>query len=69
MLLEYEDGFEERSLKGRIREVLRIGSEELNEKFYDLVLKECQPTDWLEFKQFVVEFCLNESMWTMEKFA
>jgi hypothetical protein len=62
MLLEYEDGFDERSLKGKIREVLRRGSVEMNENIYDLVLQESQPDDWLGFKQFVVEFCLNESM-------
>jgi hypothetical protein len=65
-LLEGIEGFEENSLRSRMTVIIQRSEEELKELYYDLGIKNELPKTWADFKEFVVGFCMNESLYTLK---
>jgi hypothetical protein len=67
-LKEFEEGFELKSLKGKTSEVIRSGSDELKEKFYECGVEGKLPATWEKFKEFVTDFCTEQSLFSFVKY-
>ena len=68
-LLEGEEGFEEKSLRGKMTVVIKKSCKELSEKFYDLGVEERLPVSWTTFKEFVVSYCTEQGIDSVRKFG
>jgi hypothetical protein len=68
-LLEGEEGFEGASLRVRMTRVIKRSSVELENLFYDVGTKDGLPGNWEGFKKFVIQFCIEESLYTKRKFV
>lgn len=53
-MLEGEDFFEEKSLKSKMTQVVKLGVKELNNWFYERGVSDNLPRSWKEFKEAIV---------------
>lgn len=67
-LIEGDNGFEDMTLRGKMNEVIRMSCNELQENFYELGINNELPNNWVDFKNYVVEFCTNQSIYSFKKF-
>ncbi|KCZ76970.1 hypothetical protein H311_02025, partial [Anncaliia algerae PRA109] len=67
-ILEGEEGFEDKSLRGKMTEVIKRSSKELQDSFYDLGIKGELMVDWDSFKHYIVEFCLRQDINSISKY-
>ncbi|MGL5709134.1 MAG: reverse transcriptase domain-containing protein, partial [Aeromonas sp.] len=67
-LYEYDERFEERSLKIKMIEIIKRSSEELKEVFYQLGIDDNIPSSWENFKSFIIDFCLEQSINIVRKY-
>jgi hypothetical protein len=67
-ILEGDDSFEMRTIRGKMTEVIKRSSEELKEHFYEKGVQNQLPDNWTDFKEFVVDFCKGQSLDTMIKY-
>lgn len=61
-------GFEELPLRSKMTEIINQSSGKLQDLFYDLGVEGKLPKNWDDFKEFVLNYCVEESIFTMEKF-
>ncbi|KCZ81850.1 hypothetical protein H312_00749 [Anncaliia algerae PRA339] len=56
-IMEGEDGFEQRSLRSKMTEVIKNSSREIQDNFYDSGIENKLARDWDSFKKHIEEFC------------
>ncbi|KCZ74227.1 hypothetical protein H311_04809, partial [Anncaliia algerae PRA109] len=67
-IIEGEEGFEEKSLRSKMTEVIRSSSRGLQDRFYELGIENRLPKDWEAFKNFIVEFCAERDISSIRKY-
>jgi hypothetical protein len=67
-ILEGDDGFENRSLRSKMTEVVKKGSVELKEWFYEKETSGDLPNTWEEFGDELVKFCSGRNIESMYRY-
>jgi hypothetical protein len=67
-LLECEEAFDDLSLKGKMIRVIRKSENDLQDIFYEMGVKGDLPPDYESFKDFIVKYCMEDSIYTVKKF-
>jgi hypothetical protein len=67
-IIETDDEFEEKPLKSKMVYVLKKCVNELKRLFYELGVESKLPSDWDAFKEFVIGFCTNKSIYDLRKY-
>jgi hypothetical protein len=68
-LLEFEEGFEQKRLKGKMSDVISRSCTELKERFYEIGMENGLPSTWEEFKVMIIEFCTGISIFMLKKYG
>ncbi|KAM0673891.1 hypothetical protein GVAV_002729 [Gurleya vavrai] len=67
-ILECEEKFEDKSLKGKMMEIIKRSSEEVKNAFYKRGVANELHDSWEMFKHWIVEFCTGTSIENMNKY-
>jgi hypothetical protein len=67
-LIEGIDGFERKSLRSQMTEVIQRGTQQLKDWYYDLGVEDRLPGKWTDFKELVVQYCTGKSLGYIRKY-
>jgi hypothetical protein len=67
-MIEGEDNFESKSLRGKMNGVVMKSSVEMKERFYDMGVEGELPKTWDLFKDFVIGFCIESNIHSVFKY-
>ncbi|MGL6008059.1 MAG: hypothetical protein ACRC1D_01235 [Culicoidibacterales bacterium] len=67
-ILEGEEGFEERSIRGKMTEVIKRSNDEVKSWFYDCGVEGNISSEWDSFKKSLIQFCTGQGLSSISKY-